>query len=69
LIKEKIESKMLLRHGIPDHVPYGYPKYAENAFIYQAVGNRNVQREPELEKNNGKVDPQNEDPRSKIHGY
>jgi len=68
VVEYNIPEIVLVRDGIPYDIPHGYPGSTEKCIEDEAVGNGYFDRKKKDKIKNGKVDPRNEGPQTKING-
>ncbi len=68
VVKGNIPAVFLIGDAVSYHIPHGYPDDAEKKVVNKTICNGNFQREIIDKIENGKVDPHQEDPRTKING-
>ena len=68
MVENDIPDVFLVGNAVPDDVPHGNACSAKEKVENHAVGQRHLDREVIDKIENGKVDPRNEGPQTKING-
>jgi len=68
MVEDNIPDVLLVGDAVPDDVPHRNAHAAEQAVVHQAVGSGDLDGKIIDKVINGKVDPHDEGPQTKING-